>query len=354
MAEAFETGRSLTANDLGDDPLLGGEPGKGIGISSFLVVPLKREGNPFGIMSLANKEGGFDGKDIEIVEDLSTSLAAALNQKQMEESLRISEEQNRTLVDSITEGLVIVDEDIRLTYVNDSLLKLLGYRREDVENKVLFNFLNEENKKILQDQWRRRKKGEAEPYEIAFQHADGSNVFTMVYPKPFLDKQGKFIGALALVTDLSQRKIKEAHLLQAQKLEAIGQLAAGIAHEINTPTNFVANNVRFFKDSLNGIISLLHSYSNLKDLIKGGGATGETLARIEKTMEAANLDFVLEEIPVALEETLEGLDHIADIVRSMKEFAHPGLDDKIFYNVNDGLKNTATVSQERMEVRGRS
>ena len=310
-----------------------------------MAVPMKREGNPFGVMALANKEKGFDADDVEVVEDLSTSLAAALNQKQIEESLRISEEQNRTLVDSITEGLVIVDENIRLTYVNDNILKLLGYRREDVESKALYNFLNEENKEILQNQWKRRRKGESEPYELAFNTVDGTTVYTMVYPKPFFDKKGEFIGALALVTDLSQRKIKEAHLLQAQKLEAIGQLAAGIAHEINTPTNFVANNVRFFKDNLNSIISLLHSYSDLKDLVKEGGATGEALAKIEEAVEAADLDFVLEEIPVALEETLEGLDHIADIVRSMKEFAHPGLDEKIYYNVNDGLKNTATVSK---------
>ena len=345
MAEAYSTGQSQIANDINDDPVFGIDSETGLNVSSVLVVPLKRDDRSFGILVLTEKEGGFSGYDIEAVEDLSTSLVAAFRQKETEESLRISEEQNRTLVESITEGLLVVDKNLKLTFVNDSLIDLLGYEREEAESRELMDFFDDDNKLILRQQWERRKMGEQEPYEIVFTSKNGSKIHTMIYPKAFINDTGEFMGAIALVVDLSQRKSKEAQVLQAQKLEAIGQLAAGIAHEINTPTNFVANNVRFFKDNLENIISLLESYHELKIRVEEGGPTAETVDKIADIMESADLEFVLEELPVALDETLEGLDHIADIVRSMKEFAHPGSDDKIPYNINEGLKNTATVSK---------
>ena len=345
MAQSYSTGQSLIANDIKDDPVFGLNSGKGLNVSSVLAVPLKQDDCPFGILILTEKDNGFSQYDIEVVEDLSTSLMAALRQKETEESLRISGEQNRTLVESITEGLVIVDKNIRITFINDNLLNLLGYNHTEVEFHSVLDFMDEENKLIIQQQWQRRQAGEQEPYEIAFKAKDGSRVHTMIYPKPFIDEEGQFVGALSLVVDLSRRKAKEAQVLQAQKLEAIGQLAAGIAHEINTPTNFVANNVRFFKDNLENIISLLESYDDLKTRLEKGEPTAGILEKIGDLVESADLEFVLDELPVALEETLEGLDHIADIVRSMKEFAHPGSDDKVSYNINEGLKNTATVSK---------
>ena len=343
--ESFRTGQSRIVNQADEDQIAGLDMADEPGFSSWLFVPVRKDGQSFGMIILADKEGGFDQYDRMIVEDLAASLSAVFRQKKTEEALRISEEQNRTLVESITEGLVIVDKNLQITYINDNFLKLLNYDRIEVVHRTVMEFMDETNRAHLQRQWERRQAGEQQPYEIAFLAKDGRLTHTMIYPKAFFDENGAFAGALALLVDLSLRKKHEAQALQAQKLEAIGQLAAGIAHEINTPTNFVANNVRFFKDNLANIFQLMGLYEELKRQVEQGEDSSRTLGKIGELVEEADLDFALEELPIALDETLEGLDHIANIVRSMKEFAHPGLDEKILYNINDGLRNTATVSK---------
>ncbi|MDJ0923527.1 MAG: ATP-binding protein [Acidimicrobiia bacterium] len=137
----------------------------------------------------------------------------------------------------------------------------------------------------------------------------------------------------------------QAQLLQAQKLESIGSLAAGIAHEINTPIQYVADNTRFLIEAATANGSVQTAVDQLVAAVESGGDTAAALRSLEAVKEEADFEFLVEEIPMALQQTLEGVDRVADIVRAMKEFAHPGSKSMVSVDLNRSLRTTAKVSR---------
>jgi PAS domain S-box-containing protein len=142
----------------------------------------------------------------------------------------------------------------------------------------------------------------------------------------------------------AERDAAEAQLRQAQKLEAIGQLAAGIAHEINTPAQFVSDNTHFVQQSFK-IITDVHSlYDEMLEAVKTNTVTPDLVSRVEAAAAAGDLGYLFKEIPEAIGQTLEGIARISKIVCAMKEFSHPGSKTKGPANLNKAIESTATVA----------
>lgn len=148
-----------------------------------------------------------------------------------------------------------------------------------------------------------------------------------------------------LVETVKQRKMAEAQLLQAQKLESVGQLAAGIAHEINTPTQFVSSNVDFLEESFGELIELLNESWDAIQLGKKGEATKEVFQQVEQLAEDLDWEYLKDEIPVAIKQSREGVKRIATIVTAMKEFSHPGSRSKTRVDLNRIINTTITVAR---------
>src|SRR5690606_14525801 len=120
--------------------------------------------------------------------------------------------------------------------------------------------------------------------------------------------------------------------------------AAGIAHEINTPTQYVTDNTRFVRDTLADLAEVLTAYGRLAEAVRTGGPTQELLTQVDQAAERADLDYVVDEARDAAEQTLQGIDRVATIVRALKEFAHPSADSKIPTDLNAAVQNTVTIS----------
>ncbi len=140
-------------------------------------------------------------------------------------------------------------------------------------------------------------------------------------------------------------KNTQTQLLGAQKMEAIGGLAAGIAHEINTPIQFVSDNVSFIKDSAIALAGFGQAHIAILDQLVDHPELGQQIRDLRQQWKDADCDFLLEELPDAIEETLEGATRVADIVKAMKEFAHPGQEDLTPSNINRIIETTVQVSR---------
>ena len=150
---------------------------------------------------------------------------------------------------------------------------------------------------------------------------------------------------LGVAVDITERKRMEQDLAQAQKLEAVGQLAAGIAHEINTPIQYIGDNTRFLLEAFQGFSDLLTALERLLESCKAGTADEALFHEVEQMLQQADVDYYAEEVPRAVLQSLDGVERVARIVRAIKEFAHPGSEEKQAIDLNRAVENTVTLAR---------
>jgi signal transduction histidine kinase len=181
--------------------------------------------------------------------------------------------------------------------------------------------------------------------DLKFNRPDGKDGFLEIRLSPISYDWGVTPGILLMGAEITERKLLESQLIQAQKLESIGQLAAGIAHEINTPTQYVGDNARFLKDAFTDFMEVMRGFETLMKAAREGTISESLIEEIEKRTADADLAYLFEEVPKAISQSLDGVARISKIVRSMKEFSHPGMDIKTPMDINKALESTLTVAR---------
>jgi PAS domain S-box-containing protein len=180
---------------------------------------------------------------------------------------------------------------------------------------------------------------------LSFQRSQGSDGVLGLAINPLKDEAGQVAGFSITGADITERRILERQLAQAQNLRSIGQLASGIAHEINTPTQYVGDNIRFLQEAFRDLSRILNRYAELAKDLKTGSAAAEHFDRLEAAIREADLGYLMDEIPLAIRHSFEGVERIRKIVLAMKQFAHPGREEKTPVDLNAVVENTITVAR---------
>jgi PAS domain S-box-containing protein len=259
------------------------------------------------------------------------------------------------VTNSMSDACVVLDCQGRVTYVNPECVRLLGWPDSELQG-VLFTDRIYAKQSSSPDQ----------PVRQAIAQTLDDGQVRKELEDRILDRQGEMRdvsfsvsplvgkdrpdGVVVMFHDISKRKFAEAEqarlereLNQSHKMTAVGQLAGGIAHEINTPIQYVGDNLHFFQEALGDIVSLLGRYKDLHRRAAGIDELKPQVVQIDEAVEEADLDYLEEELPKAIEQSIAGASQVAGIVQAMKEFAHPGSVNKEPTDMNRLVSNAVAV-----------
>ena len=246
--------------------------------------------------------------------------------RRAEALIRQSEELMRTVMENLHEGVLLLDRDYRVVMANTAAQKVRI--RQDSER--CYQAYNAEAPDHPCPGCPVRQSFEdGQPHETrrSVKYEDGSTRIFRLQTFPVRNGAGNNVElVIELFEDITEAAQQEQETLKNQRLEAVGRLAAGIAHEINTPIQYVGDNLEFLGEAIDAFRCRIEGG-------KSGGAGDDDIA------------FFLEEAPKAVVQAREGVNRVAGIVRAMKAFSHPGSGEKTLSNINQDILNTVTVSR---------
>jgi len=229
--------------------------------------------------------------------------------------------------------------------VNESFLRTTGYAREEVighTSRELGFWARAEDRKRLFEIIEKQG-GSARNFELTFQTKAGE-LRKALTSAEIIDVGGRKCS-IAIFKDITEQILLEKQLHQAQKMESIGALAAGIAHEINTPIQFVGDNTRFLWDSFSAVADMIAKYEEICTKLENDKSMHDLVEQARAAREKADWDYMRSEMPKAMEQMMDGVERVAKIVRAMKSFSHVDQGtEKAVADLNKALESTLVVA----------
>jgi two-component system NtrC family sensor kinase len=321
-----------------------------LGHSDRLVI-LKKPFDHIEVLQLANsltRKWQLLQESKGKVADLEKMVVARTAQMVQEQ------EKFRSIFENSPEGIFQIAPDGSFLTANPALAGIYGFAssKELMEQLTNVHQLYLDPNRLAEFQRRMEQERIVREFESEIKCKDGSKKWISETACKVTKLDGSPLYYQGFVVDISaqklaqqERNLMEVHLRQAQKLESVGQLAAGIAHEINTPIQYIGDNIRFVLESFADLTGLLAECQKFATAIQSNKVTPEMLTAMESLSQKTDLAYLSKEIPSAAQQSLDGVAHVANIVRAMKEFSHPGSAEKVPIDLNHAIETTLTVAR---------
>ncbi|MBF0318865.1 MAG: PAS domain S-box protein [Nitrospirae bacterium] len=207
------------------------------------------------------------------------SFRDVTTQKAAERKLRKSEKRYRQLVELHHAGIWVIDKDGCTTYVNPAMAEMLGYTADEMIGHKVQEYLDEDEIVLFNDNIIKLREKQNFQVETKINKKDGSRLYVMIEPSPIYNEAGQYDGAIAGVIDVTGKRLIEQELRHAQKMESIGQLAGGVAHDFNNIISSVINYVYLIKRKINDI-----TREELQDFVDEIQASAERASNLTKNL----------------------------------------------------------------------
>jgi len=295
--------------------------------------------------------GAFSEEEKELVRLVAQRLERTMARLGADEALRREREFSALLVNTLPGGVVRLNRAGTIVFCNPRAEAILGLDPQKLESRAYtdpgFGAATLEGRPLAPEEYPfAQVLASGKPFydiPLSLGRPDGGRRFISVSGAPLFAADATTVDEVVLsVIDVTNQKDMERQLAHALKMESLGQLAAGIAHEINTPIQYVEGNLEFLANTFGRLVELLDRLTAAALETEGDKSLAEELAALVNDEE---LRFLLEETPAAIRESREGLDRVAGIVLSMKRFAHPGVETSQAVNVPQAIEDTLSVSR---------
>jgi PAS domain S-box-containing protein len=238
--------------------------------------------------------------------------------------------------------IIAVSREGRIEYINRIMPQ---YRKVDVIGGAWTQYFPPEHREAMEVALATvLETGVAQSFESTTSGPDGNAVW-FTTQLGAVREGDKTVGAVLVAQDITERKRIQAELAAARHMALLGTLAAGVAHEINTPIQFIGDSIQFLRDSANDLLALIAELQSLRSAAMRGMPVDEAIADAGRAEEKADLPYIRQNLPAAFDRSIDGLNRVAAIVRSLKDFAHPSEKEMKAIDLNRAIEGALVIAR---------
>ena len=328
---------------------------------AFAGYPLIADSEVMGVVAMFSKQQ-LNQNTLDVLSFIAGEIAVAIKRKQTEEALQQKEQQYRSIFETVNDGLSIFDlETGKVVAVNPTWCQMYGYSREEFLTLKASDFIHPDSVYLFKEFIEAVKAGKEFYCQAVCVHKNGTPFDVEVKATAYI-YNGKS-HALTITRDISDRKRAEtklkqrsqeleetlvklqstqSQLIQTEKISQLGQLVAGVAHEVNNPVGFISGNLSHAEGYIEDLVNLLNLYQ--QEFPNPGDVIEEEIAAID-------LEYLLEDLPTMISSMKLGADRIKDIMLSLRNYSRTTSDEKKAVNLHEGIDTTLMILSHRLKAK---